>query len=346
MTCEEALKLMKKGEFDRIDDSLWESKEFFVEVAKTKHYGMFCWINFPDSFFENESLLLQAVEYDPLVLMRAHDVYDDEEFAFKAVGRNGKALGMFSARIRSDKKIVEEAIIDYGGAISHASSELQKDKEFILKMTEIDPWVPFMLDEDYYIDDVDVAKVVVKQKGDFLEKFSNFVRNDKDVVFKAVMNCPNAIKFAGKSIRKDPTILVGLQIGHVRENLEALNYFTSELLGSKEILSLLLTAVRENLIETSFEILDDEEFEDEDEDIDSTLRKTLDKKLTYVENYFQSKVGSQSTLTDHPFLVATDDIFEVFGIGEESKEEEGFVEMIDSRLNNIYRKFRDNGLSL
>jgi hypothetical protein len=71
------------------------------------------------------------VEYDPKYLKFFYDLQSDEEYALKAVSRNGDALEFFSAKIKDSEKIVLAAIKNTGHALSHASHRLRNEEAVV-----------------------------------------------------------------------------------------------------------------------------------------------------------------------------------------------------------------------
>ena len=86
---------------------LLKSKDFFSEIFKLKIKGEhnWSWTHFPNHF------------------------WNDKEFVFEAVSRNGAALKYASDKLKDNKEIVIVAVKNNRNAFDYASTRLKKDSE-------------------------------------------------------------------------------------------------------------------------------------------------------------------------------------------------------------------------
>ena len=349
MTIEEAIKLVKAGKTELIDERMWEDEDFFVALAGLGGYSMFIWDNFPDSFFENEELLLKAIKKYPHILIHAHTFFNDEDFALKAVRVNGSALAVFSREITLNEVIVEEAVKNNPTAIMYADESLQHNKDFILKLSKKFSDIPFMLEDNPFVDDKDIATIVVQRDGALLQKFSPAIRNNPTIVFLAACNYPDAVKFAAtRAVKKDPFVLEGRNIGLVREDLTKLERVNPGVFKDKTLMRLLLSSVKMGVANRLKTFLFTTKIDLNVEETNQEIVEFIDRDLNYVEMVFQKQIDENfSNSNGESIVISSQSTGDVFGeFGDEREYSNVYSKMINSRLLNIYQKFCDNGICL
>lgn len=156
------------------------------------------------------------------------------------VGYNGMNLKNVDKELRNDKDVVKAAISNNGNAINYASLDLQNDPIILYLSAKKCPEV--LKDKDMYLRTAvknlieeysNKEKVLnkVQEYGMQLEYASDELKNDKDVVEKAITSCGAAIKFASKELKNDKD----LAIKAVQQYGLALEYLPNELKNDKDV---------------------------------------------------------------------------------------------------------------
>ena len=156
------------------------------------------------------------------------------------VGYNGMNLKNVDKELRNDKDVVKAAISNNGNAINYASLDLQNDPIILYLSAKKCPEV--LKDKDMYLRTAvknlieeysNKEKVLnkVQEYGMQLEYASDELKNDRDVVEKAITSCGAAIKFASNELKNDKD----LAIKAVQQYGLALEYLPNELKNDKEV---------------------------------------------------------------------------------------------------------------
>ena len=126
----------------------------------------------------DEEFILQAIEKNHLCFVYASDrLKNDKEFMLKAIGKNYMVIEHAKNMFRDDKDVILAALErdNFGLSLSHASDRLRNDKEFMLK----------------------VADVNIKA----LKFLSDRLKNDSDFILKAFEKDNRSLEYASSELK-------------------------------------------------------------------------------------------------------------------------------------------------
>lgn len=158
--------------------------DYFEKLLERRDFILVAIDSFGDNFYDyfthlnnDEEIVLRAIISSGNNLEYASDrLKNDRNFIKTVLEKNGYALKYAIEKFKSDRELVKIAIQNYGLAFQYASEELRGDKELALIAVS---W-----------------KEIYPEKGGSMLKFvSDELKNDKDVVDKAISNDPEAIKY-------------------------------------------------------------------------------------------------------------------------------------------------------
>ena len=126
----------------------------------------------------DEEFILQAIEKNHLCFVYASDrLKNDKEFMLKAIDKNYMVIEHAKNMFRDDKDVILAALErdNFGLSLSHASDRLRNDKEFMLK----------------------VADVNIKA----LKFLSDRLKNDSDFILKAFEKDNRSLEYASSELK-------------------------------------------------------------------------------------------------------------------------------------------------
>ena len=126
----------------------------------------------------DEEFILQAIEKNHLCFVYASDRFkNDKEFMLKAIDKNYMVIEHAKNMFRDDKDVILAALEqdNFGLSLSHASDRLRNDKEFMLK----------------------VADVNIKA----LKFLSDRLKNDSDFILKAFEKDNRSLEYASSELK-------------------------------------------------------------------------------------------------------------------------------------------------
>jgi hypothetical protein len=159
----------------------------------------------------------------------------DKKTVLNLVKVEGMALEFASKDLQNDKEVVFEAIRNNPQAFQFASKEIQHDKEFILFAFEnrihLLRYIPVEFQNDKNVVEeslksqdsfefvseelkgdksfvLEVLEVLEVSAWTLLKYASKELQNDKEVVFEAIRNDPQAFQFASKEIQHDKEFIL------------------------------------------------------------------------------------------------------------------------------------------
>lgn len=112
-----------------------------IEIATIAVTNGLSVLSLDEKFHNNRDLILLSVKKEGLFLKYYKEFQDDEEIVLEAVRQNPLALEYASTRMRSNKKIAEEAIKQDNEAYLYISDDLELDNNFTYKMLAVNPYV-------------------------------------------------------------------------------------------------------------------------------------------------------------------------------------------------------------
>lgn len=129
-------------------------------------------------------------------------VWNDRAFLSAALATDGEIFEWASKRLRSDRELAKQAILDFTPAIADVGNDLLHDKSFILEVAPLKPNILRYLPKEM-TSDKDVVLTCVKGDGRMLEFASACLKFDRDVVLSAVCSDGLALAFAEQILKKD-----------------------------------------------------------------------------------------------------------------------------------------------
>jgi hypothetical protein len=218
---------------------LKNDKEFMLEIIK--QMGESLKFASEDLRSDKEVVLVALKNTKEIILSCVgEDLKNDLEVVLLAVKTDGNSLQFASVEFQGNKEIVGEAIKNKPNSLQFASSELKNDKEFILKNVGNlnQRWLGYVSKE--LKSDFDVVMKAVNLNGLSLEYSS--LKDNKEIAFAAVMNCPNSIRFVSNSLKDDRDFMISCIQGSKRNNEDFhwFQYITVNLKNDKQVVKLIV----------------------------------------------------------------------------------------------------------
>lgn len=198
-------------------DRLKDDKDFVLNVIKN---GGIVAPYLSDRLKDDKETVLKAIEYDMHGIDYASDrLKDDKNFIFKAVELQITSLNYLSDEWKDNKDLIIHAIkLNSNHAYTHASYELQKDRDVVLKMLECSTYeknsslVNSNLVNNIknnFSDDKEVMLMAISLNELFFGHCSKTLQNDKEVVLAAINMDKGVFRYASTEIQdlckdKDP----------------------------------------------------------------------------------------------------------------------------------------------
>lgn len=132
-----AFKLTKENAEIETDNKTPNNRQFFLKTVELDGWAL---ESIPENLKNDKEIVLEAVKTDRYVLSIVAPIFqDDPEIVRAAISLdtltgsnlNGPVLKYASPRLRSNRKMVLDAVRNYGEAIEYASPDFDDDKEII-----------------------------------------------------------------------------------------------------------------------------------------------------------------------------------------------------------------------
>lgn len=203
-----------------------KNKRFIMSVIRLKDFDL---RDVDESLTKDKELVLEAVKLGAYQIEYADiSLLDDKDVLMAAVKKSGSTtLKVASERFKNDKELVSFAVdesgfyaIKYAGksilkdkafvlkqfrkssneqAVKDLSPALKKDKEFILNLIQVNPYVFAYLDNELN-NDRDLVLTALNLGADILQHAGPVARKDKNIILTSIKKNPNTIAFADKSL--------------------------------------------------------------------------------------------------------------------------------------------------
>lgn len=150
---------------------------------------------------------------------------EDKDVVLKSVQLFGGSLCYSSLSLKSDKDILLAAVSSFFNVLSenYYDKSLLNDKEFVLKLIEINP--KSIMYTNQFRDDKDVIMKAVEKDGMMLSCASEQLKKDPDIVGKASQQNGCSLMFASIDLKKNREILLKAE----KSSKESWKYITEEL---------------------------------------------------------------------------------------------------------------------
>lgn len=188
----------------RVADVLCFKRHIGRETFETYADLLFCYDYNPylrcADFFEFlDSRKILSEKFDGLIPL---SIWNDRAFLSAALATDGEIFEWASKRLRSDRNLAKQAIVDFTPAITDVAKDLLYDKSFILEVAALKPSILRYLPKEM-TNDKDVVLTCVEGYGRMLEFASDRLKFDRDIVLSAVRSDGLALAFAEQILKKD-----------------------------------------------------------------------------------------------------------------------------------------------
>ena len=206
-------------------------KETLFEVDEANVFEVatdFTKLPFPDAALCNQCNLtdkkqvIDALNNGKRILEYATTLQNDRDVVMVAVKQSGYSLEYASSTLRSDKTVVEAALMKSGHALEYASNELQGDSNMVHVAIDNTKYHGKIL-HNYFThtkDNRDIQKTVVLHavglNGLSLRHVVEPLKNDIDVVRKAIDENYKALRFVPTQVLRDNTDLIWRALRNVK----------------------------------------------------------------------------------------------------------------------------------
>jgi len=177
-----------------------------------------CWVLpfIDDELLDDKEIVLKAVEQDGwFIRFAGTSVIEDREVALAAVKTNGYAMEFLPEEFRREKEFTYWAVHSDVASIEHSLYNWQNDRDIFLLFAgkcEYDEERFLPLFDERFFSDKELALEIVKDNGLFLDRLSDSLKRDKDIVSAACQRNGRAIQYADKSLREDKEFLLEIEI--------------------------------------------------------------------------------------------------------------------------------------
>lgn len=210
------------------------------------------------------------------------------EIVLEHVEKNGDDLRFASERLRNDEKVVMAAVRQKGSSLRYASDRLRNDMDVIKVAIGRDIWALNWV-SDSIKNDAEFAKMAVSICPDFLEKFPEHIRDNREVVMRAAHSMFVGYNFACISERlRDDKELVRIALTNHRVDIRSMS---SRLKDDEEIILEAVSSNWKRMKHASYRLADDERFVREAMSWDSRVAKYASERLKDDKDFMLFVVG-------------------------------------------------------
>ena len=219
--------------------------------------------NLPEKFKEDKDIIIKTVRKN-----RYDKNYENEQFEYyNKIITCQKQVGFYlkyvSEKVKYNKEIILDAIINHNFSLEYASNYLKNDREFILEIVKNDGFALKYASEYLQKDKEFILKVIkknintLKYTSDDLQKDKEFMleaikqnklvsgymsydlKNDKGFMLEALKLDVFASKYASEDLKNNKEFILEA----MEKNVHILKYASEELKNDKEFIS---EAVKQN----------------------------------------------------------------------------------------------------
>ena len=152
------------------------------------------------------------------------DLRSDRKLVSDAVGQCWEALKFASDSLKSDKELILSAVEQDGLAVEYASPRMQQDPEIMMAAVQ-KTWKALRFAQPSIADDFSIAVVAVQQNWRSLQHLGAKLRDNKELMEMAVQQSGLALKYASKRLQTDNALVLQA----VRQNGAAFEFAATEL---------------------------------------------------------------------------------------------------------------------
>ena len=206
------IKIIPDEYLDLIKQNLNINEKLVLKIVELYPYFI---NNLPEKFKEDKDIIIITVKKN-----RYDKNHENEQFEYyngiiTSQKQNGFSLKYVSEKVKYNKVIILDAIINHNFSLEYVLKDLKNDKEIVLE--------------------------AIKQNGYALEYVSEELKNDKEIVLEAIKQNGYALEYASENLKNDKKFMLDI----VKKNRYILNYKSERLHDNKEIL---LDAIKKNII--------------------------------------------------------------------------------------------------
>lgn len=165
---------------------------------------------FPEEVRSNRELVTEAVQRNWRALeYAAPELREQKDLIWSAVSQCGQALQWASPALKNDYAVVHQAVTTDGLAFTFASEELRKRSELAWVAVGNCPCGRALEAASVELrDEHDLVKRAVSRVGRALQFASERLRSDRDLVLLAIATCQEALSWASADLRNDSVVVL------------------------------------------------------------------------------------------------------------------------------------------
>lgn len=147
----------------------------------------------------DRDFLLEHIQYNSSALDYLNEEFkNDKQLVLKSVNANGCSLQYASDSLKNDLDVVMCAIKNDSSAFRFASRAIKDDRLLILNILD-DNTQPTKLDKE--------CKYTVKNYFNVLDSMSDNLKDDREIILKAVISSVYSLKYASNQLRNDKEVV-------------------------------------------------------------------------------------------------------------------------------------------
>lgn len=201
-------------------DELKNDKLVVVEALKQNWHAL----SHATRLKGDRSVIIIAIHQNGNALLYAsNELKNDRTLVLQAVRRNGRSLQYASAALKGDREIVMEAVKEDGAALLYATTELQRDRGLMERAVEHSAHLLLLAEE--LKNDRDLVRKAVVRDWRALEYFPPAIRGDREIMLQAIKQNWGALQYASKELQDDR----GIVLEALRQNFAAIKWTSANL---------------------------------------------------------------------------------------------------------------------
>jgi hypothetical protein len=192
-----------------------------------------------DKLFMNQFI----EEHSDIIKYASDDIRNDKDIALKVLTKDGSSLQYFGKKIKEDEEMVRLAIETDPDALWHASLALRSQEALAKKAVEKGCLLIYLPEK--FKKRKDFVETAVGHYGLNLEEASDWIKNDREVVLKAIESDSRAFAYASPRLREDRNLIeVALRKSLEKMEPPSLEYVSKEM---KSDISLLMLFIEKDI---------------------------------------------------------------------------------------------------
>jgi len=193
---------------DKLDESFRNDKDIAIGFLKNAYFSLG---SFGASIRDDDMIVLEAVKRDASDLAKASKrLQNNREIVLAAVSKNGYALYEANKRFMKDKEVVLTAIAHmdkrYTYYLTRISKNLFKDKDFVLKVSKLNPSFAVRTDASL-LDEKSFVLTLLHNNVDIHENISKTLLDDRKVAEVMILKRATNYQYLSPRLKKDERII-------------------------------------------------------------------------------------------------------------------------------------------